>query len=579
MYRHAGFFFNDGMFIDRADELNFWSGKNRTDMAEPSGQHTMDRMVPPFKPGGARRPPLPLMILAAGIAAATLLPMAYLAIRALESGFGVFEIVFRPRTLSVFLNTAILAGTVTAGSVIIGVLIAWLTVRTDLPWRKFWATTTCLPLVLPSYVGAFALVGALGPTGMVQSLLQPLGVERLPSIYGFPGAWLALTLFTYPYVQLSVRGALRGLDPSLEDAARSLGRSAPRVFREITLPHLRPSIHAGALLVVLYTLSDFGAVSLLQFNSFTRAIYVQYTSALDRSAAAVLAMMLVMLTFVILMTEYRMRGRALYYRSSSGSRRPPTVVPLGKWRLPALIFVSLVSLMALGVPLTVIVYWLFRGLMAGEQFAPHAQIAFNSLIVSGQAAVAGVMAAFPIVILAVRHPGMVSRVCERCTYVAHSLPGIAVALALVFFGARYVPALYQSMAMLVFAYVILFLPLAVGSLRASMLQLSPRLEEAGRILGRSSGRVLWSVTFPLMRPGILMGLALVFLSCMKELPATLILGPTGFNTLATRIWGATEEAFFARAAAPALILVLVSAISLWIMFAHEEGSGSRGRFR
>ncbi len=530
----------------------------------------MDIPMTTHRRAGRRRPPPALTFMAGAMAAAMLLPLVYLLIRTIELGPGAVEILLRPRTARVFLSTAALAAAVTTSATMIGVTLAWLTTRAALPGRRFWATVTCLPLVLPSYVGAFALVGALGPTGMLQSLLQPFGVERLPSIYGFPGAWLALTLFTYPYVQLSVRAGLRGLDPSIEEAARSLGRDRRRVFLEITLPHLRPSIHAGALLVALYTLSDFGAVSILQFNSFTRAIYVQYTSALDRGAAAVLALLLVLLTYAILTFEYRLRGRALYYRSSAGSKRAPALVPLGRWRLPALGGVSLISLLALGVPLIVTGYWLTHGWMSGERFTPHADIVFNSVLVSAQAAAAGVLAALPIVMLAVRYPGAFSRGCERCAYIAHALPGIAVALALVFFGARYAPWLYQSRRMLVLSYVILFLPLAMGSLRASLLQMSPRLEEAGRILGRSSRSVLTSVTLPLMRPGIFMGLSLVFLNAMKELPATLILGPTGFHTLATRIWGATEEAFFARAAAPVLILVFVSALSLWILFKHEE---------
>jgi iron(III) transport system permease protein len=145
-----------------------------------------------------------------------------------------------------------------------------------------------------------------------------------------------------------------------------------------------------------------------------------------------------------------------------------------------------------------------------------------------------------------------------------------IALSLVFFGANYATFLYQTLAMLVFAYIVRFLPQAVGSTRASLLQVSPRLEEAARSLGRTPGQALFSITLPLIKPGLLAGLALVFLTGMKELPATLLLGPTGFNTLATRIWSATEDAFFARAAGPALLLVLVSAISVWLILAQEE---------
>ena len=516
------------------------------------------------------KPSIPLRATAAAVAAICLLPLLYLVIRTIEIGPQVVSILLRPRTLTVFLNSLSLTLAVTVSSTLIGVLLAWLTMRTDLPGRRFWSIVTCLPLVLPSYVGAFALIAALGPHGVLQRMLAPFGIERLPSIYGFSGAWLALTLFTYPYVQLCTRAGLRGLDPSIEEAARSLGRNGTRVFFEIVLPHLRPSIAAGALLVALYTLSDFGAVSLLQFNAFTRAIYVQYTGALDRSAAAVLALCLVAFTFGILYIEYRLRGHTRHYRSSAGAMRRPTRNALGPWRWPAILFCAFLTLLALGVPLLVTGYWLLQGGWGATYLAQTMEITLNSVTAAGLASLACALAAAPVVVYAVRHPDTPSRLMERCAYIGHALPGVVVALALVFFGARYATRLYQTLPLLVLAYVILFLPLALGSLRASLLQVSPHIEEASRMLGRTSRQTLVSVTLPLLRPGLFTGMALVFLTCMKELPATLILGPTGFHTLATRIWGATEEAFFARAALPALILMLVSALSIWIILRHER---------
>ena len=522
------------------------------------------------------QPPLFLLISALLVAAAALLPLGYLVIRAAGAGGAkVAGIILRPRTIEVFLASAGLALSVTLVSIVIGLLLAWLTVRTDLPGRRFWAVATVLPLTLPSFVGAFTLIAALGPRGIVQDWLEPLGVERLPAIYGFPGALLALTLFTYPYVLLSVRAGLRGLDPSLEEAARGLGRGPFRVFWEITLPHLRPSIYAGGLLVALYTLSDFGAVSLLRFNSFTRAIYLQYSASFDRSVAAVLGLMLVALTLLILTIEVRMRGKARYYRSSSGTIRRPAQVNLGKWRLPALAFCLLVTSLGLMLPLTIIGFWLIRGWLAGQELQLGLDIIFNSISASGLAALGAVLAAIPLAVLAVRFPGRASGWLERTAYLGYALPGIVIALSLVFFGANYATFLYQTLAMLVFAYIVRFLPQAFGSSRASLLQISPRLEEAARNLGRTPRQVLISVTGPLLKPGLLTGLALVFLTGMKELPATLLLGPTGFHTLATRIWGATEEAFFARAAAPALLLVIVSAISVWIILSQEEKGYNR----
>lgn len=517
------------------------------------------------------QPPLFLLLTALLVMGAALLPLSYLLVRA--SGVGldtIWDFVLRARTLEIFFNSVGLATTVTGMATVIGLLLAWLTVRTDLPGRKIWAVLTVLPLVIPSYVGAFTIISAIGPKGLLQGWLEPLGVTRLPSIYGFAGALLVMTLFTYPYILLSVRAALRGLDPSLEEAARGLGRNRWQVFREITLPHLRPSILAGGLLVALYTLSDFGAVSMLRFDTFTRAIYLQYTASFDRSVAAILALQLVTLTLVILYLERRLRGQAKYYRSSAGTVRPTPPVKLGKWRWPALAFCTLITTLGLIIPLGVLTFWLIRGLLAGELINFQFSLVYNSLLASGLAAIGAVLAAIPVTVLAIRYPSCLSHWIQRATYIGYGLPGVVIALALVFFGANYAPLLYQTLAMLVFAYMVRFLPQAVGSTQASLLQISPRLEEAARSLGRSPWQVLTSITVPLVRPGLLTGLALVFLTGMKELPATLLLGPTGFNTLATRIWGATSEAFFTRASMPALLLVLVSAISVWLILSQED---------
>jgi iron(III) transport system permease protein len=523
-----------------------------------------------LRPEFRRRPPLLLRVSAIVIAVAVLLPLVYLLIRAGESGPRFWDIVSRPETRRVFWNSVVLTVLVTGTSSIIGVTLAWLTTRTDMPGRSFWAIATSLPLVLPSYVGAFALLGAIGPNGMLAELLAPLGVERLPSMYGLPGAWLTLTLFSYPYVSLTVRAGLRGLDPSLEEAARSLGRSPSRIFRDITWPHLKPSIQAGGLLVALYTLSDFGAVSMLHFNSFTRAIFVYYRTSFDRSAPAVLALMLVALTLLILWIESRTRGPTRLYRAGVGTARANPRVRLGWKKIPAIVFCALVTTAGLVLPVSVIAYWMWQGWQTGEPLWRGWDMVANSIQASLWAAGVTVTAALPVAWLAVRHPGRGSRLIEKSAYAGHALPSIMIALSLVFWAARYAPPLYQSFALLIFAYLCRFLPEALGSVRASLLQLNPRMEEAARNLGHHPTSVFRTITLPLLRPGLLTGFALVFMTTMKELPVTLLLSPTGFNTLATRIWSATEEALFAQAAAPALVLVVVSGIFIGVILKQEQ---------
>jgi iron(III) transport system permease protein len=308
-----------------------------------------------------------------------------------------------------------------------------------------------------------------------------------------------------------------------------------------------------------------------RFDSFTRAIHTQYSASFDRSVAAGLGLLLVALTLVILIFEQKMRGQARYYRSSAGTVRPALPIKLGRWRWPALAFCGGVGLLALGMPLGVIGYWLGRGLLAGDSaMGLRPEMVINSVAASGGAALLAIAAAVPVAVLAVRFPGRFSRWLERSTYLGYALPGIVLALALVFWGANFAPFLYQTIFLLIFAYVVRFLPQAIGSARASLLQVSPRLEEASRSLGRGPLQTLTAITVPLVRPGLMIGLALVFLTAMKELPITLLLGPTGFNTLATRIWDFTTEAFFARASVPALGLVLVSAAAVWLILAQEE---------
>jgi iron(III) transport system permease protein len=516
-----------------------------------------------------RRPPGVIWVPAALVALAMLLPLAYLVLRSLEDGWsGVVEVVSDGETFAVLGRSVLLAVVVTGVSVAVSVPMAWLTARTDLPGRRAWAVLVALPLVVPSYVGGFVLVSALGPRGMLQGALEPLGVERLPEIYGLPGAALALTLFSYPYVFLTVRAALRGMDPALEEAARSLGSGSWTTFFRVTLPQMRPAIVAGSLLVALYALSDFGAVSLLQYGSFSREIYIQYRSAFDRTPAAILALMLVALTAAILLIEGGTRGRGRYDRRSAA--RPGTLVALGRWRWPALIFCGFVVVAALAAPVGVLTFWLVRGLAEGEPLRPLWNAAWSSVYASGLAAGVVAIAALSVAVLAVRFPGRVSRFVERMTYLGYALPGIVLALSLVFFGANYAPWAYQSLGMLVFAYAVHFLPQAVGSTRAALLQVSPSVEEAARGLGRGPAGVLATVTAPLAGSGILAGAALVFLTTMKELPATLLLSPTGFETLATRVWGATTDAFFARAAAPALLLIALSAVPLYLLVIRER---------
>jgi iron(III) transport system permease protein len=512
-----------------------------------------------------------LVLLALLVGALMLLTPAYLLVRTVGAGQAAVDMLLRPSTIQTLGRTIWLATTVTLASITLAVPLAWLTTCTDLPGKRFWTVTAALPLVLPSYVAAYLFVSILGPRGVAQQMLQPLtGIERFPSFYGFWGAFFVLTLMSYPYIFLTVRAAFKRLDPSMIEAARSLGQTPWQAFWRVTLPHLRPSIWAGALLVSLYVLRDFGAVAMLRYDTFTRIIYIQYGSFANRSLAAAMALILIALTAVILFMEMRTRGKAGYARQSIGSARQARPVQLGRWRWPALGFIGTIVTIALILPGASLLYWLVRGLINSQVSVALWQTSWNSLTVSLIASVVAIAAALPVAILSVRQPSRLSHLLERLTYTGFALPGIVIALALVFFGANYTPTLYQTLPLLVAAYVILFVPQAVGATRSSLLQVPRSLEEAGRSLGHGPVHVFRRVTLPLLSPGMAAGMALVFLTCMKELPATLILSPWGYRTLATSVWGNISEAFFAQAAAPALMLILLSSIPMALLTLRDK---------
>ena len=521
----------------------------------------------PFRGARARRgrAAWTLALPALAVAALVNLPLVYLGVRAAGRGLaGWWQAVASPGTLALVGRTLGLAAGAVALAVAVAVPLAWLVVRTDLPGRRFWGVAAALPLVFPSYVSAFALVAVLGPRGALQGWLEPLGFARLPElVYGYGGAVAALGLFTYPYVYLLAAAALARVDPGLEESSISLGHGRWATFFRVVLPQLRPAIYGGGLLVALYALADFGAVTILRFPTFTVAIYNAYRGLFDRTEAAALGTVLVALTFLLLAVEAlaARRLRPLPARSA----RPAPPVPLGRWRAAATAFVAAVAAVTLALPLGVIASWAARAVARGGlgDLAAVGATAAASLGVAAAAALAAVAAAVPVAAWAWRHPGRLARVTERLASSGYALPGLVIALALVFFATRWARPIYQTLALLVFAYVVRFLPEALAAVRSALAGVPPRLEEAGRSLGRSPAAVLATVTLPLLRPGLAAGAGLVFLTTLKELPATLILRPIGFDTLAIEVWTAAAEGIYSQAALPALALVAVSALPVY----------------
>jgi iron(III) transport system permease protein len=515
-----------------------------------------------------------LLGLAGVVAVAVLLPLSWMVIVGTEVGLdNLLGLLFRNRTLQILLNSILLTTLVTVASVLLAVPLAYLTTRTNLPFRRTFTVTLSLPLVIPSYIGAFAFDSTLNSGVGVSRILEPLGLAWLPELTGLTGSVLVITLYTYPYVFITTRAALKSMDTRLVDAARTLRHTRWQAFRRVTLPQILPSVTAGSLLVALYALSDFGTPSILVYDVFTRMIYVEYNS-FGTEMAAVLSLVLVTFTVIVLAVERWARGsgRVQSDRGHTGDQR--SVIRLGRWRWPAIIPCLAVSGLALIVPLAILTIWLLGGTEdVAASMAFQFEYVVNSVGIAALAAVAAGLAGLPIAHLSARAEGLLPNLFERASYVGYAVPGVVVGLSLVFLGARYGGSLYQqgllAFPLLVFAYVVRFLPQAVGSTRAAVLRVSPALPEAARTLGRSPLGSFRSITLPLIAPGQLAGAALVFLTTIKELPATLLLRPAGFDTLVTHVWRAEQAGHFGQAALPALVLLLVSSLSMLVILAME----------
>jgi iron(III) transport system permease protein len=508
------------------------------------------------------RPPVLLVVVSLVVAAAFAGPLVYLVVRTVQEGGDTLDVLTSDTALGPLIRTLLLATTTAGACAALGTSLAWLVMRTDLPLRRLFRVLIALPLVIPSFVGAFVLIAAFARGGLLE---EAFGID-LPRVRGYWATFMTLTLLSYPYVYLPVAARLAALPPSLEETARSLGRSPAQVFRSVVLPQTIGAIAAGSLLVFLYVISDFGAVSLLRYDTLT--VRIEAARLFDPPTSLALGLLLAVVALVVVLSERGIARRRVHTEAVAAGRQP-LHAPLRTWKVPATAFVVGVLAVALVVPVAVLAHWAFRGGdgARGVEWSEVWQPLLNTGGIALVTAVVAVAVVLPVAYLTTRHASRAGALSNALVVAGFALPGLVIALAVVFWVLRapLVGGLYQTFPLLVFAYVVHF---GAQTMRASQVAVSGvprRMEDAARSLGSGRWRRLRTVDVPLMLPGLAAGAGLVLLSTMKELPATLLLAPTGFDTLATRIWSATESAFFARAGLHALVLVALSGLLTWLL--------------
>jgi len=495
-----------------------------------------------------------------------IIPLLFVIYNSLQLSASQWAGLWSSRLPGLLQNTLALAVLVSIGCVTLGVSAAWWVCRREFPGRKLAVWLMVLPLTIPTYVFAHIYTSLLEEDGWLGRLwiLLTGNASSIPDVYNIWGVTLVLSLAGFSYVFLLARASLSQSTRTLEEAARIQGASPMEVFRRVNLPLLRPAIAAGLAIVVLHVLSDFGAVSMLHFQTFTLSIYLQMSGRFDYQAAAGLSMVLVMLSFTFLVLERFFRQRQQYY-STRNARQQPIRQATKFETFMIWLWLGFITLLAFGLPMAWMLSWSWEAWTQDLINSKFWEYTGNSLLVAVIAATLAVFAALPVAFYNARRRSLGSQALLQLSSVGFVLPGPVIALGIISVLLAQLPFLYGGLAALVIAIVIRFLPLAVQSQDAAMAQLTPSVEQVGRSLGAGPMENLRRVVLPMIRGGMATAWVLVFIDTLKELPATLILRPTGFDTLPVRIWIEASEEMLELAAPAALMLVIGTLPVLWIM--------------
>lgn len=499
----------------------------------------------------SKRPPLWLALLVVLISVPMLIPFAYIFSRSSDVSLQrAIELIFRERVWLLLGNTMALLFLVSIIAMSIGTVSAFLLERYRIFGKAFFSVAATLPLCIPAFVASFSWI----------SLSFRFS--------GLPGSVLVMSIVSAPLVYLPVAAVLRRMDRSLEEVSLSMGRGRVHTFWHVILPQLKPALGSGFLLIALHLLVEFGAVSILNYQTFTTAIFKEYDMAFNNATAALLSLVLVAICLVVVGFEMLFRGKTTLARSGKGVARQSTPRELpGYLHISAILFFSVQFMLGVGVPVIMVGYWMVVGtsLQSGFDWLEFVQSLGLSMTISLGGALMTVIAAMPLVWCAVRYRSVLTIWIDRLPFLLHAVPGIVIALGLTYFSIHYAYPIYQTFIPVLLAYLMLYMPMAQTTLKASLELVPSDMENVGRSLGRSDLFVFRTLLVPAILPGITAAFALVFLNMMKELTATLVLTPTAIQTMAVSVWDLTLEGSYAAVAPYALALIVFSGIPVFLL--------------
>lgn len=518
-------------------------------------------------------------LLSFALAAIVLIPLLIIALSWLTVETTVWQHLTETVLGTLLRNTVVLLLGVGSGVMLLGVSLAWLTTVCDFPARRWLEWALMLPLAMPAYVLAFVMVGIFDYSGPVQSVLRDWfgrGNYWLPPIRSEGGVIFVMVLALYPYVYMLARVAFLGQGQRLMEAAQSLGLSPMAAFFQVALPMARPAIAAGMALALMETLADFGTVAVFNYDTFTTAIYKAWYSLFNLPAAAQLASLLLLFVFIALTLERRQRGQARYHSDKQRQYR----YKLTGWRAWAATgFALSVLAFAFFIPMSQLVYWVWKT-AAYDLDNRYVALLSNTLSLGALAATLTVLAAILLGFSQRLSRHASTRFAAMIATLGYALPGsvLAVGIMLFFvwidrhlsavlsgFGFDTAVLLSGGLLALVMAYIVRFMAVAYSPIEGGLHRIRPSIHEAARSLGASPMTLLWRVYLPLLRPSLFTGFLLVFVDVMKEMPATLLLRPFGWDTLAVRIYEMTSEGEWERAALPASTLVLIGLVPVILL--------------